>query len=52
LAAAYAEAGHFDKAVSAQKEALALAGSGPYAAEYSERLKLYQSGKPYHAPPD
>jgi WD40 repeat protein/tetratricopeptide (TPR) repeat protein len=54
LAAAYAEAGDFDSAVKRQKEAVDLLTEKEPAwqAEFEERLKLYQSGKPYReAPP-
>ena len=48
LAAAYAELGQFDKAVLAQREAMALVGSSdPHEIDELQRnLKLYQSGKP------
>ncbi len=46
LAAAYAEAGDFETAVKWQKKAIILL---PEKQDYYEdRLKLYQSGKPYH----
>jgi predicted Zn-dependent protease len=51
LAAAYAEAGDFDSAVKWQKEAINLLTekeAAKWQAEFEERLKLYQSGKPYH----
>jgi WD40 repeat protein/tRNA A-37 threonylcarbamoyl transferase component Bud32/Flp pilus assembly protein TadD len=49
LAAAYAEIGDFDSAVKQQKKAIDLLTEeeeGPRA-DMEERLKLYQSGKPY-----
>ncbi|MCK5323949.1 MAG: tetratricopeptide repeat protein, partial [Desulfobulbaceae bacterium] len=49
LAAAYAEAGKFKEAVSAQKEAIALIekqGDYPDLAEYVKRLKAYEAFKP------
>ncbi len=51
LAAAYAEDGQFDKAVSAAEQALALAeaeGNPEMAASVSSRLSLYRTGAPYH----
>jgi eukaryotic-like serine/threonine-protein kinase len=51
LAAAYAEAGDFDSAVKWQKEAInLLTGKEPaeWRTGFDERLKLYQSGNPYH----
>ncbi len=53
LAAAYAEASDFDSAVKWQKKAIdLLTGNEPagYRAGFEARLKLYQSGKPYHGP--
>jgi eukaryotic-like serine/threonine-protein kinase len=48
LAAACAEAGQFEKAVSAQKEAMALATEDEKKRDrYEDRLKLYQSNTPY-----
>jgi tetratricopeptide (TPR) repeat protein len=49
LAAAYAESGDFDSAVKQQRKAIELLSEedeGPRA-DMEERLKLYQSGKPY-----
>jgi len=54
LAAAYAEAGDFDSAVKWQKEAINLLtekGPAERQAGVEERLKLYQSGKPYRESP-
>jgi tetratricopeptide (TPR) repeat protein len=54
LAAAYAEAGDFDSAVKWQKEAINLLTkeeAAKWQAEFEERLKLYQSGKPYRESP-
>ncbi len=50
LAAAYAEAGQFDKAVSTQKEAIALLQDEAQKKDFSTRLKLYESNSPYHEP--
>ncbi len=52
LAAAYAEAGKFDKAVETQKEALAMLrrqGGSRAVARYEKRLKLYQDQKPFRS---
>ncbi|NOR66305.1 MAG: hypothetical protein GQ528_03000, partial [Woeseiaceae bacterium] len=53
LAAAYAEAGDFDSAVKRQKEAIDLltGEEEELRADFEERLKLYQSGKPYRESP-
>ncbi len=53
LAAAYAEAGDFDSAVKQQKKAIDLltAEEEYLRADFEERLKLYQSGKPYRESP-
>ena len=50
LAAAYAEAGHFDKAISTTQRAIELVRHNPTASttELESRLKLYQAGRPYH----
>jgi tetratricopeptide (TPR) repeat protein len=48
LAAAYAEAGDFDKAVAAQKEAMLLSKDDSANQAYATRLKLYESKKAYH----
>jgi protein O-mannosyl-transferase len=51
LAAAYAEAGEFSKAVTTAKEAAEMAASLKLTAltkEISDRLALYRAGKPYH----
>ncbi|MBA7613237.1 hypothetical protein ES703_20482 [subsurface metagenome] len=49
LAAAYAEAGDFKSAVKRQKKAIDLLTEEEeeMRADFEERLKLYQSGKPY-----
>lgn len=47
LAAAYAEAGNFDKAVEWQKKGMDLAPA-EQKADFESRLKLYQEKKPYH----
>src|SRR5262249_44219533 len=46
LAAAYAEAGEFGKAIEWQKKALELTGADDKA-DLQSRLDLYQDGKPY-----
>jgi WD40 repeat protein/tetratricopeptide (TPR) repeat protein len=53
LAAAYAEAGDFDSAVKRQKKAIDLLTEQEEGlrADFEERLKLYQSGKPYRERP-
>jgi len=53
LAAAYAEAGGFDSAVKRQKEAIDLltGQEQELRGDFEERLKLYQSGKPYRESP-
>jgi len=48
LAAAYAEAGQFDKAVEWQEKAIDLARDND---DFKTRLKLYQAGKPYREGP-
>ena len=48
LAAAYAEAGQFTNAVNAEKEALALVQDEALRKEFASRLRLYESGLPYH----
>jgi TPR repeat protein len=49
LAAAYAEANQFDKAVATQKEAIAASKRDSEREELEVRLKLYQDKKPYRA---
>ena len=53
LAAAYAETGDFDSAVKQQKKAIDLLTEEEeeLRADFEERLKLYQSGKPYRQSP-
>ena len=54
LAAAYAEVGRFDEAVRAARDAAALAraqGRTDAAAQIDLRVKLYESGRPYHVTP-
>jgi tetratricopeptide (TPR) repeat protein len=54
LAAARAEAGNFPDAVTAANKAIELADAGKQtelAAKLRDRLKLYQAGQPFHAPP-
>ena len=48
LAAAYAEAGQFEQAVTTAQKALSLSASPALTAQINERLRLYQSGKPFH----
>jgi tetratricopeptide (TPR) repeat protein len=53
LAAAYAAAGQFDRAVTAAQKAAALAsaaGKNQFADAIRHRLALYQQAKPYHEP--
>jgi tetratricopeptide (TPR) repeat protein len=49
LAAAYAESGRFDLAVKWQRAAIAMTDSLAKA-EFEERLKQYQEGKPFRVP--
>jgi tetratricopeptide (TPR) repeat protein len=52
LAAAYAETGRFDLAISTLRRAISLAEArarGDLADTYRQRLKLYSSGKPFRA---
>jgi WD40 repeat protein/serine/threonine protein kinase len=54
LAAAYAEVGDFESAVKWQKEAIRLLTEedpAEWPAEFQERLRLYESGKPYRESP-
>jgi serine/threonine protein kinase len=54
LAAAYAETGDFESAVKWQKTAISLLTKedpAEWQAEFEERLKLYESGKPYRESP-
>lgn len=46
LAAAYAETGEFEKAIEWQRKAVEIAPEGERDG-YGERLKLYESGRPY-----
>jgi TPR repeat protein len=48
LAAAYAEAGDFRKAVATQEQAIALLSEESAKREYQTRLDLYRAGHPYH----
>jgi tetratricopeptide (TPR) repeat protein len=50
LAAAYAETQQFDKAVTTQQEAIGLLQSEQDKKDYTARLKLYQSNRPYRKP--
>jgi tetratricopeptide (TPR) repeat protein len=47
LAAAYAEAGEFSKAIEWQKKALEMTSDDDDKADLQSRLDLYQDGKPY-----
>jgi tetratricopeptide (TPR) repeat protein len=47
LAAAYAAAGDFDRAVAAAEAALRLAGTGPEAGAISARLEMYRQRQPF-----
>jgi len=54
LAAAYAEAGQFEKATATAQQAVELAraaGNMQFAAANERLLRLYASGQPYHEPP-
>ncbi len=54
LAAAYAEAGQFDKATTMAEKAIELAraaGNLRFAAMNQQLLQLYAAGRPYHEPP-
>lgn len=53
LAAAYASAGRFDEAIAAARAGIALAttsGQQEVAAQFRQRLELYQKGQPYRMP--
>ena len=49
LAAAYAEAGQFEKAVSTEQEAIALQETEAKRTIIGTRLKLYEAKVPYRA---
>ena len=49
LAAAYAEAGNFTNAVSAQRKAMTLLKDEKAKADFATRLKLYEANIPYHS---
>ncbi|MCX6924472.1 MAG: hypothetical protein NT154_14840 [Verrucomicrobia bacterium] len=49
LAAAYAETGQFEKAVSTQQAAIVLLQTEAERDDYRSRLKLYEAKAPYHA---
>src|SRR5206468_4472363 len=54
LAAAYAEAGHFDKAIAAGQRARQLAlnlSQNALIPQIENCLQFYQAGKPYHEEP-
>ena len=48
LAAAYAETGEFDQAISVERQAIALLKEAPASRGFALRLELYQATKPYH----
>lgn len=48
LAAAYAEAGNYAEAVRRQQEAISKLSASDNRADYESRLRVYQSGQPYH----
>lgn len=50
LAAAYAETGQFDNAVTTQQEAMRLLQDPKEREDYASRLKLFVASKPYHDP--
>jgi tetratricopeptide (TPR) repeat protein len=50
LAAAYAETGRFAKAISTEKEAMALIKDPSNRKELEDRLKLYEANAPYRQP--
>jgi hypothetical protein len=47
LAAAYAESGQFDQAISAEQQAMLLLKDVSASRDYGLRLELYQARKPY-----
>jgi hypothetical protein len=47
LAATYAEAGDFTRAISAQKEAIGLLVDEQAKRDFTTRLRLYESTAPY-----
>jgi hypothetical protein len=49
LAAAYAEAGQFEKAVPTEQEAIALVQTAAEKNDYTTRLKLFEAHLPYRA---
>ena len=49
LAAAYAEAGQFEKAATAEKSAIGASKADDERDEFRARLKLYENKTPYHA---
>ena len=49
LAAAYAEVGQFEKAVSTEQEAIALLETEAAKNDYRTRLKLFEAKVPYRA---
>jgi len=52
LAAAHAESGNFDQAISVERDAIALLKEGPASRRFALRLELYKAGKPYHQAED
>jgi Flp pilus assembly protein TadD len=49
LAAAYASAGRFDRALQVIEEALRVSGAAPMAAGLRERQELYKKGEAYRS---
>ena len=48
LAAAYAENGEFDRAISVEQQAIALLKQGSVSRGFALRLELYKTRKPFH----
>jgi tetratricopeptide (TPR) repeat protein len=48
LAAAYAESGQFDQAISAEQQAMVLLKDGSVSLGFTLRLELYKARKPFH----
>jgi hypothetical protein len=55
MGAAYAAAGRFEDALRVARDGLALAtaaGQIPVAAQFRQRIAMYQTGQPLRLPPD